>query len=212
MTLRLEESMELKLVIFDLDGVLVDACEWHRLALNAALKEVCNYEISLEEHYSTFNGIPTSVKLAKLSEMGIIPIEKHQRIYDLKQKKTVDIINEFAVVRPEKIELIRRLQAQNIHVACFTNSIRKTALLMLRETGILDLFELITTNQDVIKSKPDPEGYLKTMKHFNVKKESVIIVEDSPKGIAAARASGCDVIEVSNPDEVNIKLFEEYIK
>ena len=61
-----------KLVIFDLDGVLVDACEWHRIALNEALKKVCNYEISLEDHYSTFNGIPTRVKLEKLTEMGKI--------------------------------------------------------------------------------------------------------------------------------------------
>ena len=45
----------MKLVIFDLDGVLVDACEWHRVALNEALKEVCNYEISLEDHYGEFN-------------------------------------------------------------------------------------------------------------------------------------------------------------
>ena len=36
----------LELVIFDLDGVLVDACEWHRVALNEALQEVCQYEIS----------------------------------------------------------------------------------------------------------------------------------------------------------------------
>ena len=50
-----------KLIIFDLDGVLVDACEWHRVALNKALKEVSNYEISLQDHYSTFNGIPTRV-------------------------------------------------------------------------------------------------------------------------------------------------------
>ena len=49
----------IKLVIFDLDGVLVNACEWHRIALNKALKEICDYEISLEDHYCTFNDIPT---------------------------------------------------------------------------------------------------------------------------------------------------------
>ena len=65
-----------KLVIFDLDGVLVDACEWHRIALNEALKKACDYEISLEDHYSTFNGIPTRVKLEKLTEL-----------FDLKSRK-----------------------------------------------------------------------------------------------------------------------------
>jgi HAD superfamily hydrolase (TIGR01509 family) len=203
--------MEPKLVIFDLDGVLVDACEWHRLALNRSLKEVCNYEISIEQHYSTFNGIPTKVKLSKLSEMGIISVAQHQEIYDLKQQKTMSIIKEQAKIRPEKIALIQKLQAKGIHVACFTNSIRETTTLMLCKTGILDLFELIITNQDVKEAKPSPEGYLKTIQHFNVEKESVIIVEDSPKGIAAARATGCRVIEVSNPDEVHVLLFKEYL-
>ena len=53
----------IELVIFDLDGVLVNACEWHRVALNEALIDVCDYEISLQDHYSTFNGIPTKKSL-----------------------------------------------------------------------------------------------------------------------------------------------------
>ena len=73
--------MKVNLVIFDLDGVLVDACEWHRLALNKALKKVCNYEISLADHYSTFNGIPTKVKLNKLTDMNVLRPELHQKIY-----------------------------------------------------------------------------------------------------------------------------------
>jgi beta-phosphoglucomutase-like phosphatase (HAD superfamily) len=62
----------MSLIIFDLDGVIVDACEWHRIALNEALKRICGCEITLEEHYSVFNGIPTRVKLDKLAEMGRI--------------------------------------------------------------------------------------------------------------------------------------------
>ena len=50
----------IKIIIFDLDGVLVDACEWHRLSLNAALKEIANFEISVDDHYANFNGLPIS--------------------------------------------------------------------------------------------------------------------------------------------------------
>jgi len=95
-----------KLVIFDMDGVLVDACEWHRIALNEALKEVCNYEISLEDHYNIFNGIPTKVKLKKLNELGIIREESIQKIEIIKQEKTIEIINKLANIRQEKIEYI----------------------------------------------------------------------------------------------------------
>ena len=91
-----------KLVVFDLDGVLVDACEWHRIALNQALREVCNYEINIDEHYSTFNGIPTKVKLQKLTEMGILRREQHVEVYDRKQELTIKTIEKYAEYRKEK--------------------------------------------------------------------------------------------------------------
>jgi len=201
----------IKLVIFDLDGVLVDACEWHRVALNEALKKVCNYEISLKDHYSTFNGIPTKTKLNKLTTMGIVKEDKHNQIYETKQTKTMEIISQMAEPRQEKIDLINWLKDQSIHVACCTNSIRMTAELMLEKTGILELFELLVTNQDVENPKPHPEGYIKVLNHFDTAREHTLIIEDSPKGMAAAKASGCKIIQVKEPNDVNIKLFKEYI-
>jgi beta-phosphoglucomutase len=199
-----------KLVVFDLDGVLVDACEWHRAALNQALKEICDYEISLEDHYSTFNGIPTKVKLQKLTKMGVLKEADHQKVYDRKQKVTIETIEKSAVYRREKVEMIYELRLRGYHIACFTNSIRQTAILMLDKTGVLEHLDYLVTNEDVVESKPSPEGYLFLVEKFNVNKNNVIIVEDSPKGIAAARASGCSVIEVVNADDVNIKLFKDY--
>tara|TARA_R110002124_G_scaffold125837_4_gene285121 strand:- start:1251 stop:1874 length:624 start_codon:yes stop_codon:yes gene_type:complete len=199
-----------KLVVFDLDGVLVDACEWHRAALNQALKEICDYEISLEDHYSTFNGIPTKVKLQKLTKMGVLKEADHQKVYDRKQKVTIETIEKSAVYRREKVEMIYELRLRGYHIACFTNSIRQTAILMLDKTGVLEHLDYLVTNEDVENSKPAPDGYLFLIEKFNVNKNNVIIVEDSPKGIAAAKASGCNVIEVTNADDVNIKLFEDY--
>jgi len=197
----------MSLIIFDLDGVLVDACEWHRMALNEALKESCDCEITLEEHYSIFNGIPTRVKLNKLTEMGRIDKSFHEPIYTLKQSLTVDIIEKNAKTRPEKQEMIKALRDSGATVACYTNSIRKTANLMLKKTGVLDMFDYVLTNQDVAKPKPDPEGYIFLMNYFQFDPENTYIIEDSPKGLAAAHASGANVIQVKNPDEVNIELF-----
>jgi len=201
----------LKLVIFDLDGVLVDACEWHRVALNEALQEVCQYEISLEDHYNTFNGTPTKVKLNKLTEMNVLDESQHDAVYDLKQVKTIKIINEEAPIREEKIALLKWLRASGIPVACFTNSIRETALLMLEKTGIIEYFDYILTNEDVTFAKPHPEGYLHVVEHFYVSNQNTLIVEDSPKGREAAYASGCKVLEVENPDDVTIANLKEFI-
>jgi len=193
------------LVIFDLDGVLVDACEWHRLALNEALMEIANTQISLSDHYGVFNGIPTRVKLEKLIKIGSIKKEQCDSIYELKQVKTVELIKKLAVVRKEKVDLIKSLKSDGHKVACFTNSIRMTANLMLEKTGIIDLFDLILSNQDVEKPKPDPCGYIKAMEYFSFSPEKTLIVEDSPKGIEAAKLSGANVMIVSGPDEVNIE-------
>lgn len=193
-----------ELIIFDLDGVLVDACEWHRLALNAALRDVCNYEIPLDEHYSTFNGIPTRAKLDILNGYGIVLPEQNASIDALKQQKTVEIINALATPRTEKMDLLQFLRARNMLIACYTNSIRHTTELMLRKTGILNMFHKIITNQDVEYPKPSPEGYIRCMNELQVPASKCAIVEDSPIGIQAATLSGATVIAVRGPEEVTL--------
>ena len=106
--------MNLKLVIFDMDGVLVDACDWHKDAFNEALEEICGYTISNEDHYNIFNGLPTKVKLKKLTEMGIVSSEQHELINNLKQEKTINIIKQKAQRDMSKIELITWLKEENL--------------------------------------------------------------------------------------------------
>lgn len=107
--------------------------------------------------------------------------------------------------------MLSELKSKNHKIACYTNSIRKTTELMLSKTGILHFFDLLMTNQDVSMPKPDPEGYIKVIKHFNIPEEKCFIIEDSPKGIEAAKKSGSNVIVVKNPDDVDIKLLEKIV-
>jgi HAD superfamily hydrolase (TIGR01509 family) len=86
-----------------------------------------------------------------------------------------------------------------------------TAELMLEKTGILQYLDLLVTNQDVKNPKPSPEGYLLCLEKLNTEIKNAIIIEDSPKGIEAARLSGCRFIQVRNPDEVTIKLIKELL-
>ena len=203
--------MTKKMFVFDLDGVLVEACDWHRDALNDALEELYNYRISQVDHVSTFNGIPTSKKLLILSDRGIVPAEDHQKVNDLKQSKTISIIEDQADIRPEKVMLLQALRDQGYVVCCYTNSITKTAHLMLEKTGIKHLFDTILSNQDVENPKPHPEGYLHLMEKYDIKKNKCYIVEDSPKGRAAAYASGANVIEVDNSHDVTLQFIRERI-
>jgi beta-phosphoglucomutase len=201
----------IKLVCFDLDGVLVDACEWHRIALNEALLEICNYEISLNDHYSIYNGLPTKIKLNMLAERGLIQKELIPIISQKKQFLTSKIIENYAKPREEKIELLQYLVDNSKILCCYTNSIRDSAFLMLEKTNILNYFRTILSNQDVEKPKPDPEGYLFLMNYYKIKPEETIIIEDSPTGFEAAYKSGAKVFKVNNADEVNLKLFKGFI-
>ena len=83
----------IKLVIFDLDGVLVDARELHYEALNKALEDIDKkYVITREEHLSSFDGLPTSKKLKMLSEKKGLPEDMHTFVWEKKQEATINII------------------------------------------------------------------------------------------------------------------------
>jgi HAD superfamily hydrolase (TIGR01509 family) len=107
--------------------------------------------------------------------------------------------------------MINAIKEKGHTVCCCTNSIRKTAYLMLEKTGIKNLFHEILTNQDVEKPKPDPEGYLFLMNKHGYSSDKTYIIEDSPKGIEAATKSGANVIKVRNSGEVNIETIRNFI-
>lgn len=199
------------LIIFDLDGVLIDACEWHRQALNDALKEVASYEIPIEEHFQTYNGLPTRSKLKILNQRNLVSKEDNQKVYESKQRRTIELINEKAAPDAEKIELLGGLKDKGCLTACCTNSISETAGLMLGRAGLLDYLNMLVTNEDVLNPKPDPEGYLKIIRHFRIALEQCLIVEDSPKGLCAAMATGANVLAVKNAQEVTLERIKEWL-
>jgi beta-phosphoglucomutase-like phosphatase (HAD superfamily) len=195
-----------------MDGVLVDACEWHRVALNQALQMFSCQEITLEEHFNEYNGLPTKIKLNKLLKKGFIEPGNIELIEKEKQRLTIEIIKKSAGERKEKIALMRFLKSKNIKIGCYTNSIRETAELMLIKTGVLDYIDFLITNQDVVNSKPHPEGYLICINRAQADVKECLIVEDSPKGIEAALASGAHDFVVQSPEDVTIESIESLLE
>lgn len=193
----------IKLVCFDLDGVLVDACDIHKLALERAMLETVGYSITDAQHRTIFNGLPTRKKLEKLGlDKDII-----EKINSLKQEFTIVEITKQIHPDPIKIEMLNKLR-ENFYIVCVTNSIKKTAQLMLERSGLMSKIDLLISNEDVTNAKPNPEGYEKAMIAFKTNPDETIIVEDSEHGIKAALDSGANLIKVKDPTEVNIKLFE----
>ena len=197
---------EYNAVLFDMDGVLIDAREWHYAALNEALGYF-GVEITGDEHKAKFDGLTTKEKLRILSEERRIPSELHQIIGAIKQDRTLRIAasNCFPIVAHQI--LMTRLKSQGIKVGLVTNSIRKTSEFMLEYAGLLNFMDVIVTNEDVSAGKPSPEGYLLAMKQLGVMPSQTLVVEDGTYGVQAAVAAGIEVIRVNNPQEVSLELL-----
>jgi len=193
----------IKAILYDLDGVLVDATEWHYESLNIALKEVAGFIIERNEHISTFNGIPTKKKMEILNEQNRLSLNLFQEVWDKKQEKTKEVIERSASIDQNKIRLHNN--TKNMKKACITNSIRETAMLMLEKTGQLEFMDFVISNEDVTEPKPSPEGYNLAMKRLKLEPHECMIVEDAPKGIEAGKLSGANVYEVNGFYDVSLE-------
>ncbi len=147
----------IKLIIFDLDGVLVDARELHYEALNKALGSIDKkYIIKRDEHLSTYDGLSTTKKLDMLFKNKGLSVELHNSIWNLKQEMTIKIIDGFSI--DNRIRgILRSLKLEGYTIACATNSIRETAKLQLIRKGFFEYIDFMYSNQDVKNPKPNSE-------------------------------------------------------
>lgn len=190
----------IKFVIFDLDGVLVEAKEIHYEALNESLGE--KYMITWDEHLSRYDGLKTSQKLEMLTSDKGLPVELYDEVWMNKQKLTIDKLKNLQQSK-QLIECMNSLTNDGYKIAVCSNSIRKTVLTVLSKLGIIEYVDLIISNEDVKNSKPHPEMYWKAISIMSFLPEQTLIVEDSPYGLLAASRSKSHVLRVKSPTEVS---------
>ena len=194
-----------KLIIFDLDGVLVEAKNIHYNALNKALGE--KYIINWNEHLSIYDGLKTNQKLEMLTYRKNLPTELHSQIWKDKQKYTLEELR--ALKLDESLQsLMFTLSEDGYKIAVCSNSIRKTVLTVLSKLGIMEFMDLIISNEDVKNSKPHPEMYWKAISMMSCLPEETLIIEDSPYGLLAAARSKSHILRVKNPSEVTINNIQ----
>lgn len=203
----MEDKSKYKAILFDLDGVLVDMPQGHYESLNRALG-IFGVTIEENEHYGYFNGLPTKKKIEELQRQGRLPEGLMEFISNIKQQYTKEIIPKYCVPDYSKIIMLQHLKEKGFILGCCSNSIRETLHQMLKCSHLYGFFDLILSNEDVLNPKPDPEIYLKAFERLNLLPKQVIIVEDSPHGIEAAKTSGATVFEVRSIDDVHNGLFD----
>lgn len=197
-------------IIFDLDGVLIDATEWHFDALNRALA-LFGYQISRYEHLAEYNGLPTRTKLDMLSVEKGLPKVLHGLVSRLKQVYTREEILRHCWPSFDKEYMLGRLKREGYRLAVCTNAVRESAELMLERAGLRQYFDFVISNEDVASPKPDPEIYLAALGRLGIEPRQAVIIEDAPHGIEAARRSGANVLEVSGFSEVDYWRLRQFI-
>lgn len=201
---------KIKAVIFDMDGVLIDAKDWHYDALNKAL-EIFGLQISRHEHLVTFDGLSTSQKLKMLSKTYVLPESLHNFINEMKQQYTMDITHQLCKPIFHHQYALSKLKENGYQLAVASNSIRNTVKVMMEKSALMEYLDFYLSNQDVSNGKPDPEIYNLAISKLGLEPDQCVIVEDNENGIKAAIASGAHVLKVDTIHDVNFDNIVQFI-
>ncbi len=198
----MDNRNKIRAVLFDMDGVLIDAKEWHYEALNKALM-LFGISIGRYEHVHSFDGLPTSEKLKMLSEQLYLPQELHGFVNEMKQRYTMELIQERCRPVFQHEYALARLKNEGYVIAVCSNSIRNSIEMMMKKAGLFSYIDLIMSNEDVVRAKPDPEIYTRAMERLGFAPSECLILEDNKNGIRAAQASGGCLLKVGDVWDVN---------
>ena len=194
-----------KLVVFDLDGVLVDSRDLHYEALNTAIEQAAGaqYLISRIEHETIYDGLSTNQKLRLMSLAKGLPLELHKPVWQRKQELTDVLVREQLKPVAQVTELLKQLKHSGYPVAVASNCIKSSVRNILDAIGLLPYIDACFSNEDVGHAKPEPDIYIKACSSFGVLPSQALVVEDSVKGFEAAIRAGCHLLKVNGTDDVH---------
>ncbi len=112
------------------------------------------------------------------------------------RRRFYDLIDTAVHPTPGLIVLLDALRSAGLPAAVATSSRREYAERLLRQHRLWDRFEFLLTSENVTRGKPDPEIYQTAAARFGVSPGSVLVLEDSPAGLAAAKAAGTFAVGV----------------
>lgn len=198
--------MDINAVIFDMDGVIFDTESLY-------LKHWCSifskygYEMTKENYLLVMGRGRKVVKEKFLSIYGEnLSIDNMYKEKDYELSKYIEE-NEVPI-KEGAYELLEFLKVNGYKVALATSAKRGRAMKHLKDSRFENYFDVIITGEDIEKTKPNPEIFLKALERLNIEPKKAIVIEDSIAGIKAAKNAGIFAIHVPDlkePDEEIIK-------
>jgi beta-phosphoglucomutase len=180
-------------VIFDMDGVLVDTGWAHRRSwYDLAAKEGLGMT---DEFFRRTFGMQNDVILPQLRP-GISP-EQMDRLADWKEQRYRDIVKERPELAPGVAALLADLKAQGFHLAIGSSAPPENLDVFWEPLGLADWFDARVTKEEIARSKPSPDTFLRAAQKLGLPPARCAVVEDAVPGVEAARAAGMPVVAVT---------------
>ena len=201
---------KIKAILFDMDGVLIDAKDWHYEALNRALA-LFGMEISRYDHLVTYDGLPTKKKLAMLSLERNLPTDLHEFINSMKQKYTMELIHNNCKPTFYHEYALSKLKFEGYQMAVCSNSIRNSIEIMMEKSSLGQYLDFIVSAEEVNEGKPNPEIYNISIGKLGLSPKDCLILEDNENGIEAAFASGAHLMKITDVEDVNYQNIKNRI-
>ena len=187
-------SGELKAVLFDMDGVIIDS---------EPLWSKAEQQLLARRNLRSSSQLKT-VMMGLDSSEAVGFLIKH---YDLKESVSdvvaernqlvADLFRQFLRPMPHALQLVRSVQAAQIKTGLVTSSPQELVDLALSKLNITELFDLILSGDQVAPGKPAPDIYLTAAEALGVSHENCLVIEDAPHGVAAAKAAGMCCLAIS---------------
>ena len=203
------DSLRLRAVLFDMDGVLYNSMPYHAKAWHRAMAQF-GYDLPVDEVYMHEGRTGHStINLVSRRQHGVeVSDERVSEIYKVKS----DLFNEFppAEPMPGALSLLRQLKEQGLKILIVTGS-GQCSLLDKLNHDYPDIFrrELMVTAFDVKHGKPHPEPYLMGMQKGGLRPDECIVVENAPLGVRAAKAAGIFTVAVNTGPLPDGALLDE---
>ena len=181
----------MKLIMVDLDGTLFDTRKVNYLSYRDAVNEY-GYDLNYDYYCNECNGNYYMDFLPKIttSEKEIL-----KKMHKIKKEKYSTYLNE-ALINVNLVEILKLLKL-DCKIALVTTASKENTYMLLNKFNLVNLFDLIITQDDVNKSKPAPECYLKAVEFFKYNKEDCVIFEDSKTGIESAKKANIQYFVVT---------------
>lgn len=195
----------LKLVIFDLDGVICDSEALHKFARLYILNghaDTENIDLSWAVGYSLRD---TWIRLIHEYQLQQDPEELALMQYDV----ILDQMQEQNMATSSGLrELLAWIQSKNLKIGMYSSSDRYYVDRVLDRYKLRDTFDYVVAGDEVSQRKPSPEGYLKVLEMAGVSAKNAVAIEDSLAGTQAAAAAGIACIGYQNPTSGNQDLSQ----